>query len=88
MSDRADLQKRMCRAADSVLSQLWSRWTSDISAEDRVHHFGASAGENYLWLKPALADDPIRHARRCLARYVKVVLRDRLGDSATEALYA
>jgi hypothetical protein len=38
--------------------------------------------------KPAVANDLIRHARRCLARDVKVVLQDRLGDSATEALSA
>ena len=38
--------------------------------------------------KAPVANELIRHARRCLARDVKVVLQDRLGDSAIEALSA
>ncbi len=33
MNDRADLRERLRRAADWVLPQPSSRWTSDISAD-------------------------------------------------------
>ena len=51
MKDRADLPERLRRAADWVLPQPWSQWTSDISA-DR------------LLIDPGAAESGDRRARR------------------------
>jgi hypothetical protein len=51
MNDRADLRERLRRAADWILPQPWSQWTSDISA-DR------------LLIDPGDAESGDRRARR------------------------
>lgn len=49
----------------------------------RLGAIGVAPKRNPIAVLDQVANEMIRHARRCLAHDVKMVLQDRLGDSAT-----